>query len=306
MSKKVITGTSNDSFVAKNMTTRKLFWEAVINTTGTVLSTNYADFDQVMLNITLKQAGRTTVLANAKLGVLTRFTSFEKGTFEAIHDPFSYLSASNVASSKYVHAGCIDLGEAINLNDDDELIVSITHGVNPWHGSIGSSSTSTINFQWREEIGVQKYIPVINVESVPSGQASFNRGLGDNVTALALISTAKTTLTDANAEYVTTQIRTDKQVLIDNLYQMINRRFFQFDVASLAASRYHCFYYEPNAEWDNLVLDLTLNPTNVTANVLFVCTRAMVFNSEIMANASNYTQKHIGRNRAKLTKQLAA
>lgn len=298
MSKKTIIGNTADNFEVSNKSVRRLALDVVATTTATPSSSNFIDLSQIQIVMEIQQAGRREVMFSGPLSFLGRFCSYFNGGFSSWATP--YNAYQTVATNKQLVSLCIDLGHTINLLGNDKITVRINQQ-NGWCGSAVTAASTYINYEWRDSIGIQEYIPVFDIKLgiTNAGQDTFSPG--DNVIQYGYVSSLVTGPTDANSQFTYITLNSNNYKQDDTLYTLINRRQQQFESYAEAPLRYHTFIFTPVEDLDGLEIKATFNSSNITANSFAFMACRMVSSGQILTRAHNLRRSKLDYNEKKLS-----
>lgn len=265
------------------------------------------DLRKVTLKATLTRNSSDIVIFHENLFLLLRESMF----FHCSEFMYDYTFAMNMATNWYLIPGMIDLGAPINLKGEDTLKLEAT-SLSGWEGPNSSSAECSIEFEWREDVGVEHATPLIRSQAIQATTDKTTLSLGDNITSVALINLNVGTfpsaysLTDANAVWNSFILNSDKINYNDNLDRMISRRISQFEFSIAAYYRVHSFMYKmPEKEIDQVQLVVGTNGANVVATQNYVVWRTFHLDSYTMQRGSAMVDKHEMRDHKKFSKHLA-
>lgn len=263
------------------------------------------NLQSVIIKLSLKRNGNTHIIFNDNLAVLLRESMFHQ-SYDAVSDISGLLNiGTNGGDTIQAVCGMIDLGGTINCMNTDVLTFTADTNAS-WVDATYDASQSNIEFEIRDDIGVEKFIPKILSESINNGESRFRRSLGDNVTQVSFINTDVSAwiplTTDIAVEHFT--LTSDKYNISDDKYQMYARRNSQFESVSSSNSRKKSFAYTPNTEIDNVQIDLQLDPAQITGSANRIVYRTFVADKSTLVRGEHLEQKHEQRDGKKLAEQL--
>jgi hypothetical protein len=307
-------GTSdNDSCIVKARTVRRLsvIVRTAVNAGG---AASLPALENVTLKCVLHRDGQKFPIFQDSLRILALESMFF-GCIEQLQNP-SYMNIMNdgvfAPPRVYAQQLMIDLGSPINLQGRDELHLEATANQGWLTGAAATSSftsSSTIAFKWRDEIGVETFIPTINSHYITATHANFKRDLGDNVTSIAFINTQGQLpagyVNDSNAIIRHMSLATDRYDLSDTIDEMIARRNMQFPTQQQAWFRANSWFVDLPGEVDRCSVDLLLNPQNVLTSANAIVYRSYIVHARTVNRAASIVAKHEQRNAAKLQAELA-
>lgn len=261
----------------------------------------------VVAKLELRRNGQTYVIFHDNLAVLARESMFLQA-YEYLNSANAVTLDSEAGVGVYeFHPIMLDLGSPINVQGMDELNLEVTC-TNAWVPAGYDPAKCSIDFQVREDIGVEQVIPQIKSLPVAAGVNNVRESLGDNITSIAFIHSSDVwgqAITGTNAIYTMLQIISDKYNVTDNMEHMVIRRASQFEGAGAANLRGRSFLYIPgpgNVELDNVQITATCNPANVLANENTIVYRTFVLDPNTANRAAAMESKHARRDHDKALK----
>ncbi len=293
----------NMTYEVKSRTIKRLRINTFYFTTGG--ATLMPAMQNVRITGTLRRGGRERVIFSDTLRALLLESNFMT-TGECVYNDGAGIVMSIVGGvTNFFIPGIIDLKMPINLKGDDEFVVEANMS-SSWIPT-GGTASSYMDFQWRDDIGVEKYIPRINSRSIQAGSTKWDEDLGDNVTQVSFISIPPTAvggsfLTDATAVITNLKISSDRYDVNDNHYAMIARRQTLFETKATAENRYRSFQYPFEKECDQVRVEMLLNSANVAAGEQVVMWRSFEIDPGTYIRSEHMEAKHDQKDGAKLAK----
>ena len=264
----LINGASIGKESTKNRTVKELnLLFRLTNTAGTGTVGILPLLRNISIKCVLHRTKKQHVILNDNVQNYAIESHFHKGLEGIISAAFLTQKGNGVA----VLPITIDLPGPINLQHDDllELDVNVLNGAYPAGLNVAACN---LDINWREETGIEEYIPHITAKYIQAGEGQFNESLGSNIKTILLLNfdqglggTAEPLDT---AQVVTGLQLTSKNWNINDSYdRLFSRKIRQFETAAASAFRGQCYHLKPhNGELlDNVQMQLTMNSALVTA-----------------------------------------
>lgn len=276
---------------------------AAVNTLPTITQFSAS---AVTVSAILKRGGRSYNICNDVLATLAMESSFFNASFQYAN-PAIFGNGITVVTQTAGLAGeimvpmVIDFGGVLNLKNDDKLIVEVSSQ----SSAVGVSMSvvnSYIAFDVIEAIGVEEFVPIINVNSIAPGESNNTYSLGNNVQKITFINTGipVTTTTTALSPILDVQIASDKYSLNDDFKTHLAKRINMFGdglIPAVVARGYSFNYYNNDIPLQNTVLKVIFQSANVVAGNNFIVSRSLISSPELAQRAAEMHAKHEAINR---------
>lgn len=242
------------------------------------------DLSKIRIKITLNRDNDQHTLYSGILSIAHMISTYLCGQFEFYLSAQYAIVNGSVEPPNYYLPIVVDLGGIINLDGDDNLQIE----VNIQSGAYGGSSASNyMLLDVEPAIGIERYIPFINAESVPSSTSTRDWHLGDNVgriCVLSLIAAPTDNIPNTNPvqKYIgsaidekasfqylqTSTISSDKYDRVAPLHELIDYRLTFFESQLPEYYRhYNYLIYEPTSGYalDGVKLNLDFDASKITS-----------------------------------------
>ena len=285
----------------QNRTVQRAFFNVRIDHTAIVMP----KFRAITVKCTLHRNGQDIEIFHDNLHTLAMESMFFH-CYEVFQDPAASSGVASGTGGGVVqrYPLMIDLKHCINVMNADvlELEVTLNDG---WAGPSATLAGCYIDVDWRDTIGVETMIPIINSKSIKGGEERIKESLGGNVTSIALVNLEVAPiftlgLDDVHAIFKSLAIITDKYRIDDTMDRMITRRYMQFDYNNIADTRWNTFVYVPHSDVDQTQLSCVLEPTLVNAGMNYIVWRSYHVDGHTIKRAHGLHKKHDERNAAKV------
>jgi hypothetical protein len=250
--------------------------------------------ENVNVKIVLRRKGKEYTIANDGLHLLSLESMYYQG-FQHVLDKSPVSLSDNYKMLPLM----IDLGTPLNLKEDDELSVEVNTKPG-WMGDFDPSSSS-IEVEDREAIGVEVAIPYIKTRPISATHNKATESLGKNVTSIMLANTeSDRDNSDAKKVFESLMINSDKYNATDNRGRLLSRRATQFANVSDALARKENFRYVPAVELDDVEVIVELNAAQVAPSKNFIIFRQYEQNAVVIDRANTMISKHASRRNRKI------
>jgi len=250
------------------------------------LSSSYCDLTQLQLKATLRRNGSEVVLFNTTLYNIAILSLFFGPLFNFI---FPTVTGVSVVSgpTKAIVPIRIDLGGAINLTGNDELVIEWQLNNTAFFTATNVTAASCyIQLDECETQEIEFVTPIMSVQVIEGSQQNISYNLGDNVLAILLVNYDKTTVLDSAAVVNNIQLTSNRMQKNDNFYELLTKQYSYHSTSAEAAIRVQNFcLYSGGDEIDSVKLDLNLVTGNVTSSKNFVLTRSFITDSWLVTRA---------------------
>lgn len=232
-----------------------------------------------------------TVAVLENINVLVTYQQANGGSFTAMSSNLLALGlADNIGGYEFLNIdGTINTvlswGSPINLSPGDNLTVTVT---------VGTSVTGLVTVCSSEStVGIMEFIPVIQVFSVDPNRTNYDISLGSNVSRIALVNDASTSIT-ASQRFSSCTIQSKE----------FSDSYIAVDIQALIAQQwtrnpdfYTCALYQ-GPTLTNGVMNINVN-TSATSNA-WVVVYGGVVNSVTRRNLATTIEKVANKEAAQL------
>lgn len=302
-----------NTFETKNRTVRRLsvVVRLALNSGGTA---SLPSLENVVLKCTLHRNGQKHIIFQDSLRLLAIESMFFGSIEQLQQASYMTLMADGVVAPPRIYGQqlMIDIGSPINVKGSDVLTLEAS-ATNGWLTGSASTSTyissSSIEFNWRDDIGVETFIPKIVSQYIPAQQEKFKHEMGDNVTSIAVINVEGQPpagyVNDANAIIRHLSVNSDRYTMSDTIDRMLARRSVQFPMQNQSWWRGHSFYIDLNGEIDAASIELSLNAANVNTSKNAIVYRTYIIDAHTVHRAARMQAGHEAKNTEKVQQHLS-
>jgi len=301
----------HNSDILRNRSTDKIVGRILVSgSNGADIGTQInAILHATQIKLVLRRGGEETVIFQDKMGLIALLSSLYRPLFPTILDYVHKYSGVYPYTNDYLFGEgsatvlpfILDLGCIINLGGNDELFLDATCTAQ----QLSTVTNANINFEFEEAVGVGDHIMCTRFESVPPGQSSWNRDLGNNVCTIAFINLDNAAVDASTAPISDIQVNADKVSLSDSYYDLLLRRYVMCNDAETAKKSYNNFIIYHGTELDKVKLNFSLVSAAVNQGKNFVAHRFFVTDEKLLAKADGMRQKHQGRDLMKHAQSTA-
>jgi hypothetical protein len=285
------------NFEVKNKTVQRLVIKVVARHTTNNIAIVAADvnLDAVLAKIHLNRGGQLHTLVADKIKPLVIESAYRRASFQHVkplNPTYTQLIVQGAAIKNLVMQTLyIDLGTPINLRGDDKLQVQLDSMNNLFSNNIDVTG-SFIEADMEEAVGYETFTPIIQTKTVQAGESRIQLDLGDNVQEVMWVNTDKTTQTEGDKVIEQFSIATDRWSKTDNYRELIASRAEDFRFLTESDERAQTFSLLKGEDFDNVRLDVTLNPANVAAGKNIIVVRSFMTSADQVELAQLSRQRH--------------
>lgn len=246
------------------------------------------------------------IIVQGRLDILSLFSNFQNSSFEfakptAQAASLVLLAPGSGNPGSWSQEYKVDFGQVINLANDDELRVEI----NFQPGALGAdinSSTSYLEFDFIDDVGVGKLLPSITVNAIEGGQSQFPLSCGDFVSDIFFINLDKQDILLASAPIISFNMQSKEYSVNKDYLRMVAERNTLFETIATSSSRWQCFPLFANRmranphPVSNCSILLQLTPANITSAQNYIVVRRFNVNNSVIANANRLEANHAAKN----------
>src|SRR5437763_9586444 len=230
----------HNSDILRNRSTDKIVGRILVSgsNAGDIGTQINSILHATQIKLVLRRGGEETVIFQDKMGLIALLSSLYRPLFPTILDYVHKYSGVYPYTNDYLFGQgsstvlpfILDLGCIINLGGNDELFLDATCTAQ----QLSTVTNANINFEFEEAVGVGDHIMCTRFESVPPGQSSWNRDLGNNVCTIAFINLDNAAVDASTAPISDIQVNADKVSLSDSYYDLLLRRYVMCNDAETA------------------------------------------------------------------------
>lgn len=265
-------------------------FQVVHNAVNTAFAGLVLDFSKMTVRGILKRDGQTITIFADTLKALAIESSFFTAQIEsALAAQISGtqgLQQIQVQTAGLVNIVAInvaiDFRSTLNISGDDSFEFFLDFNNAAAQAVTVNTSTTLCEADVIESVGLEYFVPIISTLTIEPGQARVSKSLGGQVTDVCIINQdiLNTSIFAFGSPIQQAIFSSDKMDFSDDLIELAAKRDMQFDNRAQANQRFACFYpvRGQSVGLDNVVLDLILNSTAVTAGNNVIVYRSMLVN----------------------------
>jgi hypothetical protein len=196
------------------------------------------------------------------------------------------------------------LGKVINLSGDDEVVIEVTVNSSTFTSNC-DQNLSIVQFSESEGVGLEYETPRLEVQSIQQGQSNLRLSLGENVDNVYFLNTDNTLRGTLESQAVISSLtfQSNKLNFTKTYIELLCERENDLNAES---SRFQNFQICKGEDFDNVELDVLLNPSNVAVNKNYVATIRTYQSSRLVELAESRNQLHQMKKAEKLGMRINA
>lgn len=192
-----------------------------------------------------------------------------------------------------------DFGTVLNIKPGDKLTAELQI-IDGFYTS-QMDSTSQINFDLIEGIGIETYTPVFKSRTIDAAAESPSENLGSNIHRIVLLNLDKDTLLTADQVWNSLTLSSDKVNFTDQHAELKARNQAHYPTSAAAELRFQKFLlHDDEVELDNVTISGSTTSANVTNSKNLILWRTYVSDAELVGRAIATSEKHEARGLQKL------
>jgi len=270
------------------------------------------DASQVNFKVILRRSGKEYVIMHDNLGILGAFNSILNGAKNWFLGTDIIRPASGVKHNS-IRTLFISLGGHLNLSVGDEIYYEVNVGRNAFGSAIDTTASYIqINphYSIGKEVGI--FLTKSNVIQASATRESVN--LGNNVTRIAFLNMEDTGVSNQiiqnlnfSSDRIDGSYNFGELIALNDLWFRNSQwlKYFDYssggsDVDSYQPAYPQSFVFHNEEAVDNAAVDITFDPTKVSAQKNYLVYQSFLSSKEIIAKAAAMSEKHAVENLSKL------
>lgn len=252
------------------------------------ITANPVDTEQLQLKGTLKRNGAEIEMFNHTLKNLVILSHLKSSTYDFLA-PFTLLYTGTPAPGidTFIVPLRFDFGGPLNLIASDEFVLEWTLNQGFFNASANLDMNACyIAMDETETSEIEFFVPITRSKVIEGTQDNPTYSLGDNITTIILANYDKTSFNLADRVIKTVRLKSDKLNKNDSFDELITKAISYYSTPNEMASRLqNWIIYNGADELDNVDLNISTNPSNVTSSKNYILWRTFYTDNWLVTRA---------------------